>query len=132
MIRYSILGESRERYAGGRIGIITGATTGAAFCTALQLCYNEFVVTKVKYAIRNLERTAQSVAVTPPDDTSDTSDPSSPTPELIPGRVLRIFGIKKISDEEYLAQLKDKRERHLARIRELEKRNDERRKSNSD
>ena len=51
------------------------------------------------------------------DQASTSTDSNEPS---FGERMLSILGITKLEDEEYLRRLKAKRDKHLARIRELE------------
>jgi hypothetical protein len=96
---------------GGRAGIISGIATGALFCAALQLGYNQILVSRVKLAARRIG------------GPSIETEPAKSATE----RVLTALGFQ-ISDETYLARLKATRDKHLERIRQLEKKAEEERK----
>ena len=89
---------------------------GSVFCAFGQLLYNELGVQRVKFVAR----------------TSLNTSPQLPTP-LAPGipelpvpkeplfdRMIQAIGLKRLSDEEYLAQMRGERATHLRRIAELE------------
>lgn len=104
-------------------------TTGALLCTLLQLAYNELGVMRLNYISKKLQspmkteaRSNLSISQPVPAATSETSL-SSPSVERVPwtDRVFSLFGLQKVSDEEYLARLKRDRDAHLRRIAELEK-----------
>ncbi|KAK7693775.1 hypothetical protein QCA50_003347 [Cerrena zonata] len=105
----------------GRAGIPSGMTTGALVCTVLQLAYNELGVVRLKYVSKKLQEVeGQSQHVLP----VTASSPALPPPsEPVPWteRVFTLFGLQKVSDEEYLTRLKGERAAHLQRIAELEK-----------
>ena len=58
-----------------------------------------------------------------PDDVANTN-PATQNSRV--DLILSLFGFRKLSDEEYLAQLRAERDAHLARIRELEEQERER------
>ena len=89
---------------------------GSVFCTVGQLLYNELGVQRVKFVSR-----------TSPDASPQLPSPiASGIPELpVPkeplfDRMIQAIGFKRVSDEEYLAQMKGERATHLRRIAELE------------
>ncbi|GLB34659.1 hypothetical protein LshimejAT787_0202240 [Lyophyllum shimeji] len=90
----------------GRKAVVPGALTVGALCTLLQLAYNEAGVIRLRY-ISGLNEPARA--------TSSTS-PSKSLGE----RFLGLFGVRQVTDEQYLVKLKATRDAHLTRIAELE------------
>ncbi|KAI0072791.1 hypothetical protein K474DRAFT_1604461, partial [Panus rudis PR-1116 ss-1] len=122
----------------GRPGIFPGISTGGIVCTILQLAYNEVGILRVKYVSRRLRESAKqdttpltSPSLSPaPSSPLSTSTPEAkateaaqPTAEPRPwtDRVFTLFGLTKVSDEEYLERLQRERDAHLRRIAVLEK-----------
>ncbi|KAF7440645.1 hypothetical protein PC9H_000992 [Pleurotus ostreatus] len=91
----------------GPKGILSGAVAGAAVCAILQYSYNEIGVQRLKYITR--PQSSQSKPTTPADDNTPVFE-----------RVLSSLGIDRVPDDKYLIMLKDRREKHLRRIQELE------------
>ncbi|KAJ8472715.1 hypothetical protein ONZ45_g16553 [Pleurotus djamor] len=91
----------------GPRSVLPGAVTGAIICTLLQYTFNEVRVQRLKYLLR-----PQFIATNSP------SAPEVETPFF--DRILANIGMERIPDEKYLRMLKDRREKHLSRIRELE------------
>lgn len=124
--------------AGGRPGILPGASTAAIVCTVLQLVYNELGVARVKYVSRMMQNaspqpskqvgtdsTPALAALVPAVVSSDSETPKRPMSE----RILTALGFHKISDDDYIAMMKRKRDGYLRRIAELEKERDSERKA---
>ena len=101
---------------GGPSGILPGALTACIACTLLQFGVNEAEVARVKYFSSRPEgaSTSQMSAHGPSSKTRQEASPS------IGSQLLLLFGLKRITDEEYLATLKKERDGHLRRIEELE------------
>ncbi|KAG9226174.1 hypothetical protein CCMSSC00406_0005085 [Pleurotus cornucopiae] len=91
----------------GPKGILSGAVAGATVCAILQYSYNEIGVQRLKYITR--PQSSQSKPTTPVDDKTSVFE-----------RVLSSLGIDRVPDDKYLIMLKDRREKHLRRIQELE------------
>ena len=89
---------------------------GSLFCAGGQLLYNELGVQRVKFVSRTSP--AASTRLPLPIDTGN-HELSVPKKPLF-DRMVRAIGLKKVSDEEYLAQIKGERATHLRRIAELE------------
>jgi hypothetical protein len=89
---------------------------GSLFCAVGQLLYNELGVQRVKFVSR--ASPAASTRLPLPIDTGihELSVPKEPLFD----RMVHAIGLKRVSDEEYLAQMKEERARHLRRIAELE------------
>ncbi|KAF4608603.1 hypothetical protein EYR40_000949 [Pleurotus pulmonarius] len=91
----------------GPKGILSGALAGATVCALLQYGYNEIGVQRLKYITR--PQSSQSKAAAPVDDNTSVFE-----------RVLSSLGIDRVPDDKYLIMLKDRREKRLRRIQELE------------
>ncbi|KAF4576700.1 hypothetical protein EYR36_004679 [Pleurotus pulmonarius] len=98
---------SLRAFKTGPKGILSGALAGATVCALLQYGYNEIGVQRLKYITR--PQSSQSKPATPVDDNTSVFD-----------RVLSSLGIDRVPDDKYLIMLKDRREKHLRRIQELE------------
>ena len=99
--------------AGGVRGVAPGFAIGAIGSTLLQLMSNELRVQRLKFVSRRLR--APSIPTS--QMSADPPEPKVPWTT----RFLGYLGIRKLSDEEYLARLMADRDKHLARIAELEK-----------
>ncbi|KAJ7582971.1 hypothetical protein C8J56DRAFT_956202 [Mycena floridula] len=88
---------------GGRRVILSAAITAGVACVGLQRAYNELAVLRIKRIGKELE-------------------PSQPVQHSPPfyQRLLYLVGLVPISDEEYLAKMRRKRDSILARIKVLE------------
>lgn len=100
---------------GGTRGTFTGLMFGSVFCTLGQLLYNEFGVQRIKYISRRH-------LIPSPSPTPIASEPSKlPAPKRpLLDRMIHVIGFNRLSDEEYLAQLREKRAAYLRRIANLE------------
>jgi hypothetical protein len=99
--------------------------TGALFCAALQLGYNQLLVSRVKFAAQQID--GPSIRVTSP-STGEHEQPTEPAKSATE-RTLTALGFQ-ISDETYLARLKATRDKYLERIKQLEKKIEEERQEN--
>lgn len=112
-------------FLGGRRGIVPGLTTGALFCTALQLAYNEFGVARVKYVSRKLRDPSYVPPSAPPAPAAplpsplDQQPPAEPPTSFFQG-IITSLGFARVSDGEYVAKLKRTRAVYLKRIEILE------------
>jgi hypothetical protein len=89
---------------------------GSVFCAVGQLLYNELGVQRVKY----VSRTSPAASPRRPlPSTSEITELRVPKEPLF-DRMVQAIGFKKLADEEYLAQMREKRATHLQRIAELE------------
>jgi hypothetical protein len=88
---------------------------GSVFCTLGQVLYNEFGVQRIKFVSRR--HPIPSQPPTPIDP--DLSEPPAPKRPLF-DRMIHAIGLKRLSDEEYLAQMREKRAAYLRRIASLE------------
>ena len=100
---------------GGTRGTFTGLMFGSVFCTLGQLLYNEFGVQRIKYISRR--HIIPSPSPTP--IASEPSKPPAPKQPLL-DRMIHAIGLTRLSDEEYLSQLREKRAAYLRRIANLE------------
>ncbi|KAH9043282.1 hypothetical protein EDB85DRAFT_1855748, partial [Lactarius pseudohatsudake] len=100
----------------GTRGALSGMMFGSAFCAVGQLLYNELGVQRVKY----VSRTSLAASPRPPlPSASRITEPLAPKEPLF-DRMIHAIGLKKVSDEEYLAQMRAQRATSLQRIAELE------------
>ncbi|KAI9446499.1 hypothetical protein H4582DRAFT_569999 [Lactarius indigo] len=100
----------------GTRGALPGMIFGSVFCAVGQLLYNELGVQRVKF----VSRTSPTASPRPP-----LPSPSSVTElpvlkEPLFDRMIHAIGLKRVSDEEYLAQMRAERTAYLQRIAELE------------
>jgi hypothetical protein len=86
---------------------------GSVFCTLGQLLYNEMGVQRLKFISRRYP--IPSHPPTPP-TVSGLAEPSVPLLD----RMIHAIGITRLSDKEYLAQMREKRAAYLQRIEKLE------------
>ena len=100
---------------GGTRGTFTGLMFGSVFCTLGQVLYNEFGVQRIKFVSRRYPIPSQ--LPTPIDP--DLSEPPASKRPLF-DRMIHAIGLKRLSDEEYLAQMREKRAAYLRRIASLE------------
>ena len=105
---------------GGTRGTFTGFMFGSIFCTLGQALYNEFGVQRIKFVSRRYP-------ITPHPPTPIDLEPSEPSALKRPllDRMINAIGLNKLSDEEYLAQVRKERAAYLQRIAELEARLEE-------
>ncbi|KAH9843206.1 uncharacterized protein C8Q71DRAFT_240181 [Rhodofomes roseus] len=102
----------------GRPGIVPGMVTAGLVCTMVQLLYNELGVARIKYVSRKLQASqAPTPASAPP---QHPPDHDFEPPRSVSERIFSMLGWHKVSDDDYLAKLKLKREMYLRRIAELE------------
>ncbi|KAF9447262.1 hypothetical protein P691DRAFT_654045, partial [Macrolepiota fuliginosa MF-IS2] len=92
----------------GPRAVLPGAITVGTVCTLLQLGYNEFGIQRLKYVSRQ--------------HTSETDPQTTPIPQTI---ILSLMGVRKVSEDEYLARLRLQREHYLLKIKELERKVEE-------
>jgi hypothetical protein len=100
-----------------------GITTGALVCVGLQYAFNELSMARVRYV------SAWQAPSTPASSAPQTSPSVAPSnkepPKSFWERTSAFVGLSKVSDEEYLTNLKRTRDRHLKRIEKLEQQLDE-------
>ncbi|KAI0054019.1 hypothetical protein FA95DRAFT_1600518 [Auriscalpium vulgare] len=113
MLSGAFTGSILNAWRRGSRGVLPGLAFGALGCSIVQLLYNEVEVQRVKYVSRTL-REASTRAAEP------VESPETKRPFI--ERVKGLFGMKTLSDDEYLEQLKADRDRFLTRIAELERR----------
>jgi hypothetical protein len=99
---------------GGTRGTFTGMMFGSVFCTLGQVLYNEIGVQRLKFISRRYLIPPQ-----PPAPTVSGAEPPMPKQPLL-DRIIHVIGINKLSDEEYLTQMREKRAAYLRRIAKLE------------
>lgn len=88
---------------------------GSVFGTLGQVLYNEIGVQRIKFISRRYIIPSQ-----PPTPTvSVPAEPPLPKQPLL-DRVIHAIGINRLSDEEYLAQMREERAAYLRRIAKLE------------
>lgn len=78
------------------------------------MLYNEMGIQRLKFVSRRYPIPSQ-----PPSTVSGPAEPSVSKKPLL-DRMIHVIGINRLSDEEYLAQMKEKRAAHLRRIEKLE------------
>jgi hypothetical protein len=100
---------------GGIRGTFTGMMFGSLFCTLGQVLYNEIGVQRIKFISRRYPIPSHPPAPT----VSGTADPPMPKQPLL-DRVIHAIGINRLSDEEYLTQMREERAAYLRRIAGLE------------
>ena len=100
---------------GGTRGTFTGMVFGSVFCTLGQALYNEMGVQRLKFISRRYHTPSQPPT---PSTVSEAAD-SAPKKPLL-DRVIHVMGINRLSDEEYLAQMRERRAAYLLRIEKLE------------
>ncbi|KAI9509338.1 hypothetical protein F5148DRAFT_1188022 [Russula earlei] len=99
----------------GTRGTFTGMVFGSVLCTLGQVFYNELGVQRIKYIYRRYLVPSQPAT---PTASVLTESPVS-KPSLL-DRMTHGIGLKRLSDEEYLAQMKEERAAYLRRIAKLE------------
>lgn len=98
---------------GGVRGALSGAVMGAFGCTIAQLAVNELEVTRLKFVSRKLKASPRPAPVE-----SKPAEPQNVPPFL--DKVARLFGLQRMSNEEYLTKLRKERDAALKRIAILE------------
>ncbi|KAH9966623.1 hypothetical protein BC827DRAFT_684090 [Russula dissimulans] len=110
-----ITGSVLNTWRRGTRGAFTGMVFGSVFCTLGQVLYNELGVQRIKFISRRYAIPSRPptpvVAVLP--------EPPVPKQPLL-DRMMHAVGLKKLSDEEYIAQMKEERAMYLRRIAKLE------------
>ena len=101
---------------GGTRGTFTGMMFGSVFCTVGQVLYNEIGVQRLKFISRRYSISSQPPTLP---TISELAEPSVPKKPLL-DRMIYAIGINRLSDEDYLAQMKEKRAASLRRIEKLE------------
>ncbi|KAJ7273298.1 hypothetical protein C8J57DRAFT_270875 [Mycena rebaudengoi] len=98
----------------GRRTVVPAAITAGAACVALQAAYNELSIQRIKYVGKTLSQNSPSALQVPTPAVPQTTKPP------LKNRILGLFGVKVLSNEELLVKLRRQRDSHLTRIRELE------------
>jgi len=88
---------------------------GSVFCTLGQVLYNEFGVQRIKFVSRRYPIPSQ-----PPTPIDPDLSESPPSKQPLLDRMILAIGLKRLSDEEYLAQMREERAAYLRRIASLE------------
>ena len=96
-------------------GTFTGMMFGSVFCTLGQVLYNEIGVQRIKFISRRYPIPSRPPTPTVP----ELAEPLIPKQPLL-DRMIHAIGINRLSDEEYLTQMREKRASHLRRIAKLE------------
>ncbi|KAI0062312.1 hypothetical protein BV25DRAFT_669548 [Artomyces pyxidatus] len=99
----------------GSRGALRGLTIGACSCALIQLLCNEVEIQRVKYVSRSLQAASR-----PTQNSAPSAEPPKPT-RSFGDRIMALFGLTRLTDEDYLAKLKQDRDKYLQRIAELEK-----------
>jgi hypothetical protein len=93
---------------------------GSVFCTLGQVVYNEMGVQRLKF----ISRRYYTPQPPTPSTVSGLVKPSVPKKPLL-DRMIHAIGINRLSDEEYVAQMREKRAVYQRRIEKLEARLEE-------
>ena len=104
-------------FQGGTRGALTGTIFGSVFCAVGQLLYNELSVQRVKFVVSRTSPAASPRLPLP--SASEVTEPSVPKEPLF-DRIILAIGFKKVSDEQYLAKMREERAAYLQKIAELE------------
>lgn len=99
--------------SGGIRGALPGFVMGALGCTIAQLAVNELEVTRLKFVSQKLRASPQPAPVQ-----TKPTEPQSVPPFL--DKVASLFGLQRMSNEEYLTKLRKERDAALKRIAVLE------------
>lgn len=111
-----ITGSVLNTWRRGTRGTFTGMMFGSVFCTLGQVLYNEMGVQRLKFISRRYPIPSQPPT---PSTVSGPAEPSVPKKPLL-DRMIHVIGINRLSDEEYLVQMREKRAAYLRRIENLE------------
>ncbi|KAL5511181.1 hypothetical protein ACEPAH_4396 [Sanghuangporus vaninii] len=126
----ALLGGVFNAWKRGSRGVLPGAFTASLACTTLQLLVNELDVQRVRY-VSHSDRSSTSASVLSASESQNATSTDA-NQRSFGERVLAFLGITKVDDTEYLRRLKAKRDKHLARIRELEAQIEKERRENDD
>lgn len=99
--------------SGGIRGALPGFLMGALGCTIAQLAVNELEVTRLKFVSQKLKASPQPTPVQ-----TKPTEPQNVPPFL--DKVASLFGLQRMSNEEYLTKLRKERDAALKRIAVLE------------
>jgi len=102
----------------GPKGAVPGMNTGMIACSLIQLLYNEAGVARVKYVMKTMQASRDTPLPPAVQEIPNASHSDSPRPAF--ERILSMLGFHRMSNEEYLERLKEKRDGYLRRIAELE------------
>ncbi|KAI0301986.1 hypothetical protein BC826DRAFT_904548 [Russula brevipes] len=100
-----ITGSVLNTWKRGTRGAFPGLMFGSVFCALGQLLYNEFGVQRLKFISRRYP-----ISHHPVPTVSEPAEPPIPKQPLL-DRIVHAVGFNKLSDEEYLVQMKEKRAR---------------------
>jgi len=106
-----ITGSVLKTWRRGIRGTFTGMMFGSVFCTLGQVLYNEIGVQRIKFISRRSRPRTPTVP--------ELAEPRIPKQPLL-DRMIHAIGINRLSDEEYLSQMREERAAHLRRIAKLE------------
>ncbi|ETW85974.1 hypothetical protein HETIRDRAFT_100471 [Heterobasidion irregulare TC 32-1] len=111
LVSGGITGGILRAWRHGSRGGLSGLAMGAVGCTLLQYSANELGIQRVKFVSRRLG------IATPGQQPVGSSEPTRPLGQRIAG----LLGFKSLSDEQFIAQMKQDRDTYMKRIAELEK-----------
>ncbi|KAJ3524916.1 hypothetical protein NMY22_g10795 [Coprinellus aureogranulatus] len=103
----AITGGLIRGWRSGPKAVLPGAAMASLGCVALQYGYNRVTMSRLQYISEH----------------PDASNPTPPHPSeesTFRQKMLKVFGVSQISEEEYLEKLKQQREKYEKRIRDLE------------
>ncbi|KIY43468.1 hypothetical protein FISHEDRAFT_78329 [Fistulina hepatica ATCC 64428] len=123
LVSGAIVGSALRGYRSGLKAVVPGAFVLGSLCTALQLGANELSVMRIKL-VHRLAASSSNTSTVPskpilasrPDEAEITR-----TRRSVKERLLALVGVRPLTDEEMLDHLKRTRDKHLARIAELER-----------
>jgi len=110
-----ITGSVLNTWRRGTRGAFTGMVFGSVFCTLGQVLYNELGVQRIKFISRRYAIPSQPLTPV----VAPLPEPPVPKQPLF-DRMIHAFGLKRLSDEDYLAKMKEERAAYLRRIAKLE------------
>lgn len=90
--------------------------TAGAFCTLIQFGYNELSIARLRYISRLQDENRSAVDISTPIPQRAVQELSGSFFQV----AMKMVGMAPVSDDEYLAKLKRKREMYLKRIATLE------------
>jgi len=101
----------------GRRAVVSGILTAGVFCTLVQFGYNELSIARLRYISRLQDENRSAVEISTLIPQRAVQDLSGSFFQV----VMNMVGMSPVSDDEYLARLKRKREMYLKRIATLER-----------
>ncbi|KZT26382.1 hypothetical protein NEOLEDRAFT_1132430, partial [Neolentinus lepideus HHB14362 ss-1] len=113
----------------GRGGILPGTVTGSIVCALLQVGYNELSVQRLKYVSRRLKQSQDASKNSPvlvaqetkvPSSLPDSDESDSEPKKTVADRIISLFGLSKVPDDQYLEKLRQERDAYVRRIHRLE------------